>query len=106
MHPDEIERGWSEAAYVWVRPAEGTDWEQAIDRRASRGDREWRPALMVGFTDDKWAYNTHNDPRRFFLIGSSYCYALTKFEIGGLIEDFAPDAVNRPTATTPANSIR
>ena len=92
MTIDDIDRQWSESAYVWVRPASG-DWDAITGamNHVDRGETDWRPAKVCGFSDDQWAYGTHNDPRKVVLIGQPFHYDHAKFEIGGLMEpDFEP----------------
>nr|WP_250807857.1 hypothetical protein [Neorhizobium tomejilense] len=102
MHIDEIDGKWSETVYVWVRPADG-DW-QAITNAMNQWDRDktdWRPAMISGFSDDKWAYNTHNDTRQVRLIGSQYTYPNAKFEIGGLLEHDLDNPLTPASAPLP-----
>lgn len=101
---DDIDKGWNETAYVWLRPAEGTDWESITDHWSDRRRTEFRPALIVGFTEDQWAYGTHNDTRQVKLIGQTYSYPHAKFEIGGIMEpDFVIEAA--PSAPSPAPAL-
>jgi hypothetical protein len=99
MHIDDIDSQWSEKVYVWVRPASG-DWDaitKAIGHQ-DRGKTDWRPAMITGFSDDKWAYNTINDSRQMRIIGSTYAYPHALFELGGYLEQ-DQDNVPLPVST-------
>ncbi len=101
---DDIDKGWNESVYVWLRPAGGADWMSITDHWSDRSRTEFRPALIAGFTEDHWAYGTHNDTRQVRLIGQTYTYPHAKFEIGGIMEpDFGIEAV--PSATSHAPSL-
>jgi len=100
---DDIDKGWNETAYVWLRPADGKDWESITDHWSDKGHTEFRPARIRGFTDDQWAYGTHNDPRAVTLIGYPYGYPHAKFEIGAVMEpDFQVEAVPSDPVSAPA----
>jgi hypothetical protein len=91
---DDIEAGWSEYVYVWVRPANGQTWTQF--HRSSFGqynELDWRPAKVSGFADqgDRQSYNTGGDSRRVSLIGENGGYDVRRFEFGDLIH--GPDHV-------------
>lgn len=94
MEIDDIEAGWSEYVYVWVRPAAGQTWAQLHHSSFGQvNQRDWRPAMVSGFSDggDRQSYNTGADPRCVTLIGDTGGYDVRHFEFGEVI--LGPDHV-------------
>jgi hypothetical protein len=88
MNIDEIEAGWSEYIYAWVRPANNQTWAQMHGSSFGQiNERDWRPALISSFSDkdDRERYNTGADPRRVTLIGNASSHNIDQFEFGALI---------------------
>lgn len=81
---DDIDYPLDGHAYVWVKPAEGTNWSDVLsdDRHSNRGD-EYRPGKLGGTPPEDEYRGTQIDGRRIQLIGQPYTYRLEKFELGG-----------------------
>lgn len=85
MDINEIEAGWGEEVYIWVRPANDLTWHD-INQSAlgHQTNRAWQPARVTGFVDAdrRGQYGTGADSRRVWLLGTATGFDVSKFEFG------------------------
>lgn len=85
---DDIEAGFGQYVYVWIRPSDGRSWKELFHSRlAHHGDRDWRPGLVNGFMNPgrRAAYNTPSDTRKVMVVGSEATFSVREFEVSTML---------------------
>lgn len=88
MNINDIDAGWGEQVFIWVRPSGGLSWtEYHRSTLGNHNNRDWQPAQLSGFVEAERRdqYNTLLDSRRVTLLGNTYSYDISGFEFGDLI---------------------
>jgi hypothetical protein len=105
MNIDEIEAGWGEEVFIWVRPATGLTWSDVDTNGIGiKNNRTWQPARLNGFVEPnrRDQYGSMADSRRVWLLATQYAYDIKKFEFGDLMS--VPASMNN-TADLEVDSL-
>lgn len=98
----DIDAEWGSCVYAWVRPSVDYDWRDLTYSDCDRSARDFRPAMITGFVDDKERYGTASDPRRVTLIGNPNGFPFHWFDIACAVAAPESGRDDEPQPATPS----